>query len=120
MQGKARKRERMEISAFKETAPVAAEFLKVLANESRLGILCNLLDGEKSVNELEELLNMRQSTLSQHLSVLRRERLVTTRRSAQFIYYSLASVEAEIIMNALYSIYCGKDENGRPVAKVRD
>jgi DNA-binding transcriptional ArsR family regulator len=109
----------MEIAAFKETAPVAAEFLKVMANESRLGILCNLLDGEKSVNELEVLLDMRQSTLSQHLSVLRRERLVSTRRSAQYIYYSLASREAEIIMQALYGIYCAKDENGKTIATRR-
>ncbi len=109
----------MEIKQFKETAPLAAELLKVMANESRLGILCNLLDGEKSVNELEELLDMRQSTLSQHLSVLRRERLVTTRRSAQFTHYSLASSEAEIIMNALYGIFCVKDENGKTIASKR-
>lgn len=99
----------MDISEFKTKAPVAAEFLKLLANENRLGILCNLLEGEKSVNELEELLGLRQSTLSQHLAVLRRERLVKTRRSAQFIFYSLANPQVGTIMGTLYEIYCGPE-----------
>ncbi len=109
----------MNIAEFKDKAGGAAEFLKVLANESRLAILCNLIDGEKSVNELEVLLNLRQSTLSQHLSVLRRERLVKTRRSAQYIYYSLDSEEAGVIMHALYDIYCGpKSKSAKPLNRV--
>ncbi len=109
----------MNIAEFKDKAGGAAEFLKVLANESRLAILCNLIDGEKSVNELEELLNLRQSTLSQHLSVLRRERLVKTRRAAQYIYYSLDSDEAGVIMHALYDIYCGPNSKmAKPLNRV--
>ena len=96
----------MNVALLQDKATSASELLKVLANETRLLILCQLIDGEKPVNELEELVGIRQSALSQHLAILRRERLVTTRRQAQFVYYSLASEEAKTIMGALYDIYC--------------
>jgi DNA-binding transcriptional ArsR family regulator len=96
----------MDLTPLKDKASTATGLLKVLANENRLLILCNLIEGEKSVNELEELVGLRQSALSQHLAMLRREKLVTTRRSAQFIYYDLNSDEAKSIMQALYGIYC--------------
>ena len=96
----------MEITELKDKAPVATALLKSLGNENRLMILCQLVDGEKSVNELEALVGLRQSALSQHLAILRRENLVATRRKAQFIYYSLASTEARTIIEALYSLYC--------------
>ena len=96
----------MDIALLQDKAATASALLKVLANESRLQILCQLLDGEKPVNELEEKVGLRQSALSQHLAVLRRERLVKTRRSAQFIYYSLASAEAKAIMKTLFQLYC--------------
>jgi DNA-binding transcriptional ArsR family regulator len=96
----------MNIDLLQEKATSASELLKVLANETRLLILCQLIEGEKPVNELEELVGIRQSALSQHLAILRRERLVKTRRQAQFIYYSLDSDEARTIMGALYQVYC--------------
>ena len=96
----------MDIAELQDNATAASDLLKVMANESRLLILCNLLSGEKSVNELEHLVGLRQSALSQHLAVLRRERLVKTRREAQFIYYSLDSDEAKTIMSALYQVFC--------------
>jgi DNA-binding transcriptional ArsR family regulator len=96
----------MDVQMLQEKAADASGLLKVLASESRLLILCQLIDGEKSVNQLEELVGMRQSALSQHLAILRREKLVVTRRSAQFIYYSLASDEARTLMATLYDIYC--------------
>ena len=87
-------------------ANLAGDLLKVLANPSRLQILCFLIDGEKPVQEIERQIGMRQSALSQHLAVLRRERLVKTRRQAQFIYYSLASDKAKRLIEVLYEIYC--------------
>lgn len=96
----------MNIAKLQEKASSASGLLKVLASESRLLILCQLIDGEKSVNQLEERVGMRQSALSQHLAILRRERLVKTRREAQFIYYTLASHEAKVVMATLYDLYC--------------
>jgi DNA-binding transcriptional ArsR family regulator len=81
--------------------------LKVLANEDRLIILCQLIQGEKNVGELESLLGIRQPTLSQQLTVLREEGLVRTERKGKYIFYSLASDEVVQIMQTLYSIYCG-------------
>jgi ArsR family transcriptional regulator, virulence genes transcriptional regulator len=75
--------------------------LKAMANEKRLVILCHLLQGEKSVGEMEELLDLSQSALSQHLARLRVAKIVKTRRSAQTIYYSLNGVNAEVILTAL-------------------
>ena len=87
----------------------ATGLLKAMANEWRLLILCQLATGEKSVGELESLIGLSQSALSQHLAVLRRENLVGTRREAQSIYYSIASDEAEAIMSTLYSLFCNSD-----------
>jgi DNA-binding transcriptional ArsR family regulator len=87
-------------------AAAASGLLKVLANETRLQILCLLVEGEKPVNELEESLGLGQSAISQHLAILRRERAVTTRREAQRIYYSIASPEAAKLLNTLSQIYC--------------
>jgi DNA-binding transcriptional ArsR family regulator len=96
----------MNIALLQDKATTASALMKVLANESRLLILCQLVDGDKSVNELEGLVGLRQSALSQHLAILRRERLVRTKREAQFIFYSLASPEVRAIMKTLYQIYC--------------
>ena len=87
----------------------AATFLKALANEHRLLVLCYLADGEKSVTQLEELLQIRQPTLSQQLARLRAERLVKTRRDAKHIYYSLDSDEARLVIQLLYQLFCSDD-----------
>ena len=84
----------------------ASEFLKALAHESRLMILCDLLHGEKSVGELEALLGRRQSTVSQQLARLRLEGLVSARRDGKTIYYSIASDKARSIIGALYESFC--------------
>jgi len=84
----------------------ASEFLKALAHESRLMILCDLLHGEKSVGELEALLARRQSTVSQQLARLRLEGLVSARRDGKTIYYSIASERARAIVGALYDSFC--------------
>jgi len=88
----------------------AAEFLKALAHESRLMILCILSQGEKSVSELERMLSLRQPTVSQQLARLRADGLVATRRDGKTIYYSLASEEARVVVGALYDVFCRKKE----------
>lgn len=92
-----------------ESALEATDFLKALANQNRLLILCHLVEGEKSVTELETLLGIRQPTLSQQLARLRVEELVTTRREAKTIYYSLASTEAGLVIQLLYKMFCERD-----------
>jgi len=96
----------MSFDKMQASAEEASTLLKSMANENRLLILCQLVEGEKSVSELQRHLPLSQSALSQHLAVLRRERLVKTRRSAQSIYYSLASVEATAVLSTLFDLYC--------------
>ncbi len=79
----------------------ASSFLKALANDNRLVIVCTLANGEKNVSELEEILGIRQPTLSQQLARLRSDGLVETRRESKQIYYSLASKEAERVIRML-------------------
>ncbi len=79
-----------------------------MANTSRLMVLCRLADGEKSVSELQPMIGLSQSALSQHLAVLRRRHLVRTRRDGQSIYYSLASGQAASIINTLHEQFCSR------------
>lgn len=97
----------MNINAMRAQACSAAAFLKNLANDRRLMILCVLLQGERSVGELEEIIDLSQSALSQHLARLRRDHLVKTRRESQTIYYSLADPAVKKVIGTLYEIYCG-------------
>lgn len=84
----------------------ASDFLKAIAHENRLLILCMLVDGEKSVRDLEVLLEMRQPSVSQQLARLRADDLVTTRREGKTIYYSLASEKARELVSILYNMFC--------------
>ncbi|SDW08357.1 transcriptional regulator, ArsR family [Nitrosomonas eutropha] len=93
----------------KAAAIKACSMLKTLANEDRLMILCQLVQGKKNVGELEQLLGIRQPTLSQQLTVLREEKLVSTERKGKYIYYSLASQEAVQIISTLFDLYCGNE-----------
>lgn len=97
---------KIEMEKMADAARSASGLLKLLANENRLMILCQLADGEKSVGELVGLIGLGQSPLSQHLSRLRQDGLVTTRRAGQSIYYSLDSEEAARVIHVLYEIYC--------------
>ncbi|HIC28363.1 MAG TPA: ArsR family transcriptional regulator [Rhodospirillales bacterium] len=96
-----------EINEIHENAGRASSFLKGLANENRLVILCFLAEGERNVGELENILGIRQPTLSQQLARLRSDGLVATRRDKKQIYYSLASDEAELVLGLIYKIFCG-------------
>ena len=84
----------------------ASELLKALANRHRLLIICQLIDGERSVGNLAELLGIRDSTVSQHLALLRKDGLVSARREAQTIHYSIASPAARELLTTLYRLYC--------------
>jgi len=97
-----------ELDRMVGNAKRATNFLKALAHESRLMILCILAEGEKSVSELEDLLNLRQPTVSQQLARLRADGLVSTRRDGKAIYYRLASEEARVIIGAIYDVFCRK------------
>ena len=84
----------------------ACNLLTAMANPARLMVLCQIADGEKSVNELAQAVGLSQSGLSQHLTVLRNRNLVTTRRVGQTIFYYLASAEAASVMATLYELFC--------------
>lgn len=89
-----------------EHADQAATLLKALAHPARLLVLCRLVEGECSVSELQPLVGLSMSALSQHLSVLRELDLVATRRESQTIYYSLVPGPAVGVLDALYAAYC--------------
>jgi ArsR family transcriptional regulator, virulence genes transcriptional regulator len=99
----------MDLETMKATAPKVSGLMKVLSNEHRLMILCQLVETERSVGEMADALNMRQAALSQQLALLRKDGLVSTRRDAQTIYYSLARKDVRALMGFLYQTYCGID-----------
>ena len=95
-----------DIAAMQAHAGDAAQLLKALANEKRLQILCLLTAGERSVGDINALLDLSQSALSQHLARMRDEGLVTFRRDAQTLYYRIADPAAEKLVAALKDIFC--------------
>ena len=97
-----------ELERMVGNARRASDFLKALAHESRLMIICILAEGEKSVSELEDILSLRQPTVSQQLARLRADGLVSTRRDGKAIYYNLASDEARVVIGAIYDVFCRK------------
>ena len=104
----------LSINAMRADSGEATTLLFALANENRLLLLCQLRTGEKSVSELEELLDIHQPTLSQQLGVLRAEGLVNTRRDGKRIYYSVADERVLILLNTMYELFCPKEECAKP------
>ncbi|HQR24876.1 MAG TPA: metalloregulator ArsR/SmtB family transcription factor [Steroidobacteraceae bacterium] len=98
--------DRATIKRLEKNAARACDFLGAMANPSRLLILCQLAEGEKAVGELQPLIGLSQSALSQHLALLREKKLVRTRRDGQQIFYSLASHEAQALMHTLHEEFC--------------
>lgn len=96
----------IDMSEMLDQARAASEFLKALSHEARLVILCQLVEGEKSVTELEQSLNLRQPAVSQQLARLRADDLVATRRDGKNIYYSLARDEVREVISALHRAFC--------------
>ena len=87
----------------------ASKLVKVLSNPDRMLLLCQMTRGEFSVKELETITWILQPTLSQQLTVLREERLVSTRREGKQIFYSISSNEALEVLQVLYKLYCATD-----------
>ena len=100
----------LDLEQMKASAGNACRLMKVLSNPDRLMLLCQLSQGEKRVGELEELLGIVQPTLSQQLTVLREEQLVSTRREGKNIYYQLSSVQALALMKVLYEQFCSTEK----------
>lgn len=95
-----------QLTELHDMASHAVELLKAMANEWRLMILCQLSEGEKTVSELQDILGLSQSALSQHLAVLRREKIVKSRKHAQSVSYSLAGDDAPRVMTTLHEVFC--------------
>ncbi len=98
----------MNLAELQSRALRATALLKAMANPVRLLVLCQLAEGEKSVGELERVVEVSQSALSQHLALLRNRGLVRWRRAGQTIFYSLEGSEAPTLLAALYEVYCSK------------
>jgi len=95
-----------DVEELRAAAGEATGLLKALANPDRLLVLCNLAEGEKNVTMLQQILQLRQPTLSQQLARLRSDGLVETRRDGKTIYYRLASNQARRVIGLLYELYC--------------
>lgn len=95
---------------MRNAAAKTANILKTMANEDRLLLLCHLSQGEACVSDLETALGILQPTLSQQLSVLRRQNLVKTRREGKHIYYRIASPDVLVLLTTLYELYCPTTE----------
>lgn len=100
---------KIDFDTLLEGAEDAETLLKSLSNSNRLLILCQLIGGEKSVGELESVIEIRQPTLSQQLARLRNDELVTTRRDGKTIYYRMASDESRAVIELLYKLYCNPE-----------
>ncbi len=96
----------INLARMENSAREASTLMKALANDKRLMILCQLIDGELTVGELAARIGLSQSAMSQHLAKLRHDDLVATRREAQTIYYSLADKRAARLIQLLYDMYC--------------
>ncbi|WP_299987128.1 helix-turn-helix transcriptional regulator [uncultured Ruegeria sp.] len=95
---------------LEENALAAAEFLKALAHEGRLAILCHLLSGEKSVSELQKVLSIRQSAASQQLARLRLEGLIAARREGKSIYYKIDDEKVTAVIGVLHQLFCSGED----------
>ena len=113
----------LDAKAMRNSADEASALLKAMSNRHRLLVLCRLLDGEKSVGQLAQFLGIRDSTASQHLALLRRDRIITSRRDGQTIWYRISSDPVLSVMQALYDTYCANSRSSlrasRPSATKR-
>lgn len=98
----------MNLEELQARALRATGLLKAMAHPIRLMVLCQLAEGEKSVGELEGVVEVSQSALSQHLALLRQRKLVKSRRAGQTIFYTLDGSEAPALLAALYQVYCSQ------------
>lgn len=99
----------MDTTELQDNSARASSLMRIMSNEKRLMIFCNLVEKELSVQELQEATGFGQSTVSQQLALLRAEHLVTHRREAQSVYYGLDSEEAKAILETLHNVFCNKN-----------
>lgn len=97
---------RFDLRLFEESAGRAATLLRLLANEKRLMILCQLADGEMAVGDIQSHVGLSQSALSQHLALLRTEGIVATRREGQAVFYRLDDPAAMRVIETLAELFC--------------
>jgi ArsR family transcriptional regulator len=93
---------------MQKSALEAEKYLKVFSNADRLSLLCQLIQEEKCVQELEASTQIKQPTLSQQLTILRKNKIVQTRRDGKFIYYQIKNKNAVEMINLLYNQFCRK------------
>jgi ArsR family transcriptional regulator, virulence genes transcriptional regulator len=105
----------IDFGVFQHNTRQASKLLKAMCNERRLMILCQLMQGEKCVGELERTVRLSQSAMSQHLARLRNDSLVQTRRAGQAIFYSLAGSDTTSVIEVLHGIFC--DNSGTAVER---
>ena len=105
------------MSELQDNARRAAGLLKAMSNPSRLVILCQLAEGERSVGELEQEVGISQSGISQHLAVLRREHVVASRRERQTVFYSLGGADVVALMATLHKVFCKGPRSGASTAR---
>jgi DNA-binding transcriptional ArsR family regulator len=105
---------KVKAEAMQAAADEASGLLKALANRHRLLILCQLIGQDRSVGELAAFLGIRDSTVSQHLALMRRDGLVAPCRDGQTIWYSISSAPARALLETLYRVYCGRSETPPP------
>ena len=102
----------LDVASMRAHASEAVAMLKLLGNEDRLMLLCQIVYQERTVSELEQLTGVSQPSLSQQLGVLRREGLVSTRREGKFIWYRLADARALQLMQVVHQLFCGATTHG--------
>ncbi|WP_416797181.1 ArsR/SmtB family transcription factor [Ciceribacter azotifigens] len=105
--------DKSRLDDFTSKAAAASELLKALSHESRLLILCILVNGERTVSEIETILGIQQAVVSQHLARLRIEELVKTRREGRQVYYSIANPGLTDLLAVLYRMYCEPERDTR-------
>lgn len=106
----------LDPETMQNAADDACELLKALSNRHRLLILCHLIEGEKSVGQLVEFLGIRDSTVSQHLALLRKDRLIAGRRDGQMVWYHIESEAARRVVEVLYATFCPPERSSEPAA----
>ena len=109
---------KIDSAIMESAADRASDLLKALSNRHRLLIICQLIDGERSVGDLGEFMGLRDSTVSQHLALLRKDGLVSARRDGQTIYYSIASDPAREVLKTLYQVFCAPPKVARARRKL--
>ncbi|MHB1869594.1 MAG: ArsR/SmtB family transcription factor [Steroidobacteraceae bacterium] len=97
-----------QLAAMQANANRVSDVLKAIANGARLMLVCQLAEGEKSVSQLTGVVGLAQSAVSQHLALLRKHHVVTTRRHGQSVYYGLASQEVAELIKTLHDQFCPK------------